>query len=64
MCDVTAKGASERLADFTIFNIAIKFIVVHQQSGKVDYERERLLGIPKASRTREQLAELTASRGD
>jgi hypothetical protein len=26
MCDVTAKGASERLADFTIFNIAGKFI--------------------------------------
>jgi hypothetical protein len=25
-CDVTAKGASERLADFSIFNMAEKFI--------------------------------------
>ena len=52
-CDVTAEGASERLADFSIFNTAdnlytaISIKVVHEQSGKVEYERERLLGIAK-----------------
>jgi hypothetical protein len=42
----TIKIARVRTDEFTI-HTAILIKVVHEQSGKVEYERERLLGIAK-----------------